>query len=100
MKCILSIEPEGYIKQTKAVFFLIVCVTENDLRQWNGNGSINMVEGNGVLDSKVFRKENLVNEYYKALRFFKNEAQQITEGRLEIVALPKLITQSGSENIE
>lgn len=100
MNNILSINPEAYVEKTESDFFQIVCITENDYRLWNGAGSINMIEGNGFLETKVFDKQNLVNEYYKALRFFKNEAQNLSAGKLEIIALPKFKASSGDAEIE
>jgi len=89
MANVTSINPEEFLDNSQARLFQIFLVKPNRMISWTRGGGMQNVEleVQGFTNMYVFRKETVVEEYHKALRFAK-AGDEYDGGKLVILELP------------
>jgi hypothetical protein len=65
MSTVTSIDPESFVEQSIARFFQIFLITDRYALSWANNGFHN-IEINGFATMQIYRKQNLIQQYYNA----------------------------------
>jgi hypothetical protein len=89
MKNIQSINPEEFIANSNSRFFVITLHADNGHEMaWRGNAFSGLSEA--LMDVSLFRREEAAQQYYRALRFAREETRPslYDSGSLTILPLP------------
>ena len=82
---IQSMDAKAFVENSKAKFFQIFLVTDNELLSWTDAGFHNAeIASRGFLNIQLFSREDAVRAYGRAL----NDAKTIKDGVLEMVEIP------------
>lgn len=91
MSSVKILNPEEFIENATGKFFQIFLYDDNQIISWVGTGFQNAeIAANGFFNMKLFRKDEVVKQYYSALNMVKQSENSPYphKGFLQIVEIP------------
>lgn len=88
MSDVTATNAEELVENSKSRFFQIFLVNPKQLLCWTKRPGFENVEIDGFSNMQVYKRTEIVEEYYNALRAARAEKSDLFSGRLEISQLP------------